>query len=85
MKEKLTLSIDKETKKRAKHFAAHHHMSISSLVEQFLSDVAGNEKPFVPERGSWTESLYGAARLPKKYQNKTYKQIIQEEMQQKYG
>jgi antitoxin component of RelBE/YafQ-DinJ toxin-antitoxin module len=39
MKEKLTLSIDKETKKRAKRYAEAEGKSISEIVEDLLNSI----------------------------------------------
>jgi plasmid stability protein len=43
MKEKLTLSIDKETKQRAKRRAAATGRSISQMVQEFLDAIADDE------------------------------------------
>jgi antitoxin component of RelBE/YafQ-DinJ toxin-antitoxin module len=44
MKEKLTLSIDKETKQRAKHHAHETGRSVSQMVQDFL-DAVVRESP----------------------------------------
>ena len=44
MKEKLTLTIEKETKERAKRYARQHGTSISKMVETFLASVSGADE-----------------------------------------
>jgi len=44
MKEKLTLTINQETKKRAKKFAKQNGVSISSLVEDYLDRISRGEE-----------------------------------------
>jgi hypothetical protein len=85
MKEKLTLSIDKEVKKRAKRLARVSGRSISEMVEDFLDAAASkDENKFQPEPGSITESLAGSLELPEKYENMEYKEIIQQVLVEKY-
>lgn len=45
MKEKLTLTINKEIKERAKRFARRNGISVSKLVEIFLNSVSAEEDP----------------------------------------
>lgn len=44
MKEKLTLSIEKETKERAKRYARRKGTSVSKMVEAFLASISGTEE-----------------------------------------
>lgn len=78
MKEKLTLSIEKQIKQRAKHYARTTGQSVSQMVEQYLNTVATKDKTFKPEPGSVTESLMGSMELPEKYKNMDYKEIKQQ-------
>lgn len=41
MKEKLTLSINKKTKEKAKQFAKRKGVSISKIVETYLESISG--------------------------------------------
>lgn len=43
MKEKLTLTINQETKERAKKFAKQNGVSISSLVEEYLDRISSGK------------------------------------------
>lgn len=86
MKEKLTLSIEKETKERAKRHAKALGRSVSQMVEDFLNEATVNgDDVFTPEPGSVTESLMGSLELPKKYKGKDYKEIKQEMLAEKYA
>ena len=85
MKKKLTLTIEESVKERAKKFANKHKTSISDMVENFLASVTDDEMGFTPEPGSWTESLYGSAKLPAEYEGMSYKQIKEKEVLKKYG
>ena len=85
MKEKLTLSIDKETKQRAKRHAKATGRSVSEMVQEFLDALIQSEDTaFQPEPGSITESLAGSLELPEKYENMEYKAIIQQVLLEKY-
>lgn len=83
MKEKLTLTIDKEIKQRAKRHAKATGHSVSEVVEEFLDNFS-EEEPFQPEPGSVTESLMGSLKLPKRFDNMDYKQIKEQMLREKY-
>lgn len=51
MKEKLTLSIDKKTKEKAKRFARQQGTSISQMVEKFLDSVSGQGNDPIQQLG----------------------------------
>ncbi|MDR8391276.1 DUF6364 family protein [Aliifodinibius sp. S!AR15-10] len=80
MKEKLTLSIDRETKRRAKRYARATGKSISEMVEEFLNQLSSEEQ-WEPPEGSVVEKLSGS--LPIK-DNRPYKEIIAETLSKKY-
>lgn len=84
MKEKLTLSLEKQTKKRAKRYAKSTGQSVSEMVEGFLNTVADGNNIFQPEPGSVTESLMGSLELPKKFKNMDYKQIKEKILREKF-
>ncbi|HKI46679.1 MAG TPA: DUF6364 family protein [Balneolales bacterium] len=44
MKEKLTLTISKETKDRAKRYAQRQGISVSKMVETFLNSISAAEE-----------------------------------------
>jgi hypothetical protein len=71
MKEKLTLSIDKETKKRAKRYAKSVGKSISEIVEEYLYEISSTEDWSSPE-GSVVEKLAGSLPID---DNRSYKEI----------
>ncbi|MEX0661135.1 MAG: DUF6364 family protein [Balneolaceae bacterium] len=58
MKEKLTLTIEKETKKRAKRHAKAVGKSVSEMVEQFLNSISKTEE-WSPPKGSEIAHLRG--------------------------
>lgn len=81
MKEKLTLTIEKETKQRAKRYAKATGKSISQMVEEYLNAVSAPDDEFQPEPGSVTEALAGS--LPLK-DDRPYKAILRDQLQKKY-
>lgn len=50
MKQKLTVTVDAGLLPRAKRYARAHGVSLSSLVEQSLREVAGKEVPSFASR-----------------------------------
>lgn len=84
MRKKLTLRIEESVKKRAKQFAKRHNTSVSDMVEKYLDSVTHDETGFTPEPGSWTESIYGSAQLPKKYDGMSYRQIKEKEILKRF-
>lgn len=84
MKKKLTLTIEESVKNKAKRFASRNNISLSEVIEKYL-DTISREEEFQPEPGSWTESLYGSAKIPKEYEKMTYKQIKEKEIFKKYA
>lgn len=80
MKEKLTLTIDKEIKQRAKRHAKATGHSVSEVVEEFLDNFS-EEYTFQPEPGSVTESLMGSLPI---HDDRPYKEILAEELRKKY-
>jgi len=51
MKEKLTLTIDKQTKERAKSFARREGVSLSKIVESYLETLSGTDEDPLYELG----------------------------------
>ena len=58
MKKKLTITVDAEILPMAKRYARSRGVSLSSLVEQSLRNVAGQEAPSFPSGG---EAATGSA------------------------
>ena len=82
MKEKLTLTIEKETKKRAKKHAKAAGVSVSAMVEDYLNKVVAiADDAFTPEPGSVTASLAGSMPLD---DDRPYKEILTDELMKKY-
>ena len=52
MKKKLTITVDSDLLPRAKRYARSRGVSLSSLIESSLRDVAGDEAPSFVERWS---------------------------------
>ncbi len=84
MKEKLTLSIDKEVISKSKSYAWQNNKSISSLVEEYLDKLTYSETDWKPRKSSVVEQLSGSANWPYG-DEKTYKDVIREERLKKYG
>lgn len=85
MKKKLTLTIEESVKKRARQYADRHDTSISDMVENYLDSITKEDTGFTPEKGSWTESMIGIARLSPEYERMSYKKIKQREILKKHG
>ena len=58
MKKKLTITVDAELIPRAKRFARSRRVSLSSLIEQSLRDMAGEDTPSFSSR--WRGRLRAA-------------------------
>lgn len=86
MKEKRTLSIDKETISRSKKYAKAYNKSLSSLVENYLETLSDSdhEDDWKPKQGSVVEKLSGAVLWP--YGDKIhYNDVLEEELLKKPG
>jgi hypothetical protein len=60
MKKKLTLVIDDAVTARAKRLAQAEGTTVSEIVETYLKErTANQERPWVPEPGSWIENILG--------------------------
>lgn len=81
MKEKLTLTIERETKERAKRFARRKGISISSMVEKFLDAISGTEAEWKPREGSVVSEISGSIPVPP---NETYDNLLTEALMEKY-
>lgn len=81
MKQKLTLSIDKETKQRAKRYAQSVGKSVSEIVEDFLNEVSASEE-WLPREGSAVDKLAGS--LPTDH-DRPYHELLAESLKEKYG
>lgn len=82
MKEKLTLSIDKQTKQRAKRYARSTGRSISEMVQDFLEALVKKDSSgFEPEPGSVVAELAGSLPID---DERPYKEILIEELSKKY-
>jgi predicted HicB family RNase H-like nuclease len=56
MKEKLTLTIDKETKQRAKRHAKAAGKSVSQIVEELLNEVSDPSREEIAREQQWAEA-----------------------------
>ncbi|CAN5257930.1 DUF6364 family protein [soil metagenome] len=83
MKEKLTLTIEKEVKEQAKHAAKRRGVSVSRMVEQFLKSVSEEEVDWRPRKGSVVSKLSGSIRL--KDTGESYSEIVTDALMEKYG
>lgn len=65
MKQKLTLSLNKDVIERAKYFAKHTQRSVSEIVEGYLDKITKETvKTEIPPELS---KLFGAVKLPKDF------------------
>lgn len=65
MKKKLTITVDAELIPRAKRYARSRRVSLSSLIEQSLRDMAGEDAPSFSSR--WRGSFQAANRDGSRY------------------
>ena len=72
MKEKLTLTIDKETKERAKRFARRKGVSLSQIVETYLGKLSGTEEDPLYELGKHPTTV-GVSDTSEKHDHYIYK------------
>jgi|AntDeeMinimDraft_4_1070355.scaffolds.fasta_scaffold36115_2 antitoxin component of RelBE/YafQ-DinJ toxin-antitoxin module len=86
MKEKLTLTIEKETKKRAKKHAKVLGRSVSDMVEEFLNKTAAeSEDYFTPTPGSAAYELANLIPESEKVDDYDYKKMKGEMLEERYG
>lgn len=60
MKEKLTLTIEKNIKDQAKKFARRQGMSVSAIVEKYLKSLSETEDDWKPKEGSIVSEIFGS-------------------------
>ena len=65
MKKKLTITVDAELIPRAKRYARSRRVSLSSLIEQSLRDMAGEDAPSFSSR--WRGRFQAADRDGSRY------------------
>ena len=65
MKKKLTITVDAELIPRAKRYARSRRVSLSSLIEQSLREMAGNDTPSFASR--WRGRFQAAHRDDPRY------------------
>ena len=65
MKKKLTITVDAELIPRAKRYARSRRVSLSSLIEQSLRDMAGEDTPSFSSR--WRGRFQAANRDDLRY------------------
>ncbi|MGA2498593.1 MAG: DUF6364 family protein [Tepidisphaeraceae bacterium] len=78
---KLTLSVDAQTVKQAKHLAQARGTSVSAMFASYIKSVAGPGRPG-PAPGPITRRATGLARLPK---GKTDRDVLGAALAEKYG
>ncbi|REL38502.1 hypothetical protein DYD21_00715 [Rhodohalobacter sp. SW132] len=81
MKEKLTLTIDKEVKKQARELAKKQGVSISGMVETYLKTLSKKSEDWKPKKGSVVAKLSGS--IPVK-DNRDYDEILEEALLEKH-
>jgi len=83
MKEKLTLTIDKEVKERAKITAKRRGVSVSKIVEQFLKSISEEKPDWKPREGSVVSNISGSVQFNEP--GKNYSDIAIDVLIEKYG
>jgi len=83
MKEKLTLTIEKEVKEQAKEAAKRRGVSVSGMVEKFLKSISEEESDWKPRKGSVVSKLSGSIRF--KDTGEKYSDIVTDALIEKYG
>lgn len=69
MDSKLTLSLDTKVIERAKRYAQKKNISLSKLIESYLSKVTSEEKED-PKISPLVKSLSGVIKLPENFDSK---------------
>lgn len=64
MKSTLNLALDKKVIEQAKAYAKEKHISLSSLVEQYLSELVAESQPKLKNEASIVDALAGIVNLP---------------------
>lgn len=81
MTTKLTLTIDKETIRKAKKFARKKNSSLSKLVEAYLKVLTTGKDDSNSELSPLTKSLRGSFKMPEGFD---YKEELSERLSEKY-
>ncbi len=81
MKEKLTLTIDKEVKKQARELAKRRGVSISGMVETYLKTLSRKSEDWEPKKGSVVAKLSGSILVN---DNRDYTDILEEALLEKH-
>ena len=83
MSTKLTLTLEKEVIKTAKEYAKEKGQSLSELVENYFKIITMNRREIKPkELSPRIQRLRGIIKTKEKLD---YKQLLQEELEKKYG
>ena len=83
MKQKLTLSIDKTIKERAKKLAKSRGVSISKIVEEYLDRKTSGQHPSIPD-DSPVHQFSGSLPLPQSSSIDSYKDRLEKALKEKY-
>ena len=83
MKHKLTLSIDKTIKERAKKLANMHGTSISKIVEEYLDRKTSGQHPSIPE-DSPVHQFSGSLPLPQSSSIESDEDRLEKALKEKY-
>ncbi|MCK6620786.1 MAG: hypothetical protein HUU32_08510 [Calditrichaceae bacterium] len=67
MNTKLTLQINNDVIEKAKSYAKEKHISLSTLVENFLHSLAGDKEKFDMEISPVVQELSGIIELPEDF------------------
>lgn len=81
MKEKLTLTIEKNVKEKAKNFAQRRGISVSAIVEKYLQSLYETEDDWKPKKGSIVAEITASVANKK---NREYDDILEEALTENY-
>ena len=78
MNTKLTLNLNRTVIKQAKDYAKNNSMSLSKLIENYLSSLVKSEKKTKPKVSSLVESLTGVVPADKNDYKAGYRDYLSE-------
>jgi hypothetical protein len=79
---KLTLSADPQVIRQARRLARKNHTSISAMFSRYVRAMTVWDDPKPLSLGPVGRQLKGIVKLP---EGKTYRQLIEEALEEKYG
>lgn len=82
---KLTLSADEQVIKKAKKLAAERGTSVSAMFSAYVQSLDREDRDFRKSLPPLTRKAYGLVKLKPEDRGKTYRQLRDEALAEKYG